>query len=184
MEFLLAILLLATAYFSPQLGASWFRAIETHLLRWSTRPTFCAAALFILVIGGRFLLLPIIPVPSPNIHDEFSYLLAGDTFSSGYLTNAPHRFWENFESVHILQQPTYMSMYPPLQGLFLALGWGFFGDPWLGVCISVALMVVAIYWMLLGWVSPAVALVGGALVGHCQVNWIWLLMNDSRPARC
>ena len=109
-------------------------------------------------------------LPLPVVHDEFSYLLAADTFAKGRLTNPSPPAWEHFETMHVLVTPTYQSKYPPGQGLILALGQLFFGHPIWGTWIVTALACMTVTWTLLAVAPPRWAMVGGLIAaGHPQI---------------
>ncbi|MGI9628502.1 MAG: hypothetical protein ACR2QM_16835 [Longimicrobiales bacterium] len=117
----------------------------------------------VLSLVGSAVLAALTRIPAPYSHDQFSYLLLGDTFASGRPANPTPPFWEHFETFHVLFEPTYVSKYPVMQGLFLALGQVLSGAPILGVWISTALLCAATYWMLRGWLPAGWARVGAAV---------------------
>jgi hypothetical protein len=111
--------------------------------------------------------------PVPMVQDEFSYLLAADTFARGRLSNPSHPLWTHFESMHIIQQPSYASKYPPAQGLVLAVGQLITGYPIAGAWFSTALACAGVCWMLMAWMRPRWALLGGIIAVLHPTVFTW-----------
>ncbi len=146
----------------PNLAKKSFRRVEQFFSHFAERKLRAILVLFFSVIAVRLLALPLLPVPVPGIHDEFSYLLMADTFAHGRLANPTHPMWVSFETFHVNWLPQYASMYPPAQGFALASG-ELLGHPWIGVLLSDAAMCATILWMLQGWFAARWAFLGGAL---------------------
>jgi hypothetical protein len=142
------------------LGRAWIERVGSRL---AERTGWCLLLTGATPLALRLLLLGRRGVPTPGGADDFSYLLLADTLRHFRLANPVHPMHRFFETIFVMQEPSYASIFPLGQGIALAAGRAVFGDPWVGVALSVAIFCAACYWMLRGWTTPGWALVGGLL---------------------
>jgi hypothetical protein len=140
-----------------------WRKFSTRANRLASRTAWSMLILALLPVVLRLAMLHTSPIPTPLGADDFSYLLLGDTLSHFRLTNPTHPMHRFFETLFILQEPSYSSIYPLGPGLALAFGKLVFRQPWAGIAISMAAFTSLCYWMLRAWTKPAWALLGGVL---------------------
>jgi hypothetical protein len=138
--------------------------------RFAQKPRRACVTIFLLSLLGRIALLPIEPFPTPNIHDEFSYLLASDTFAHGRLANPTPPAWHHFEQFYVLMQPTFASKYGIAQPLFMAFGQRWLFTPRAGIVFCMALAAASLCWMLQAYLPPEWAFLGG-LLAVIRISW-------------
>lgn len=145
-------------------GSLLFRRLEIVLARFARRRALAIISVAVLAFVASAAIAMSKGIREPEVTDEFSYLLSADTFAHWRLSNPTHPMWPHFETIHVIQQPTYASKYPPGQGLILALGRLIGGHPIVGVWLAISLACGAVCWMLMEWTRPRWALVGGVMI--------------------
>ncbi len=174
----MAFALLAVAW--PRRARAFNRGVTGCLMGLHRRPWLIALP----VVASGLVVLWTHGFPQPRFHDEFSYLLAADTYAHGRLANPPHPLWESFETFHVNQQPFYVSMYPPGAGMVLAGGQRLLGHPWFAVWLSAIGLPLVVHSAARVWVSPPWAAAAG-LVTACIVSrgyWLDSYWGGSLPA--
>ncbi|MBC8106443.1 MAG: hypothetical protein H7Z14_07635 [Anaerolineae bacterium] len=141
--------------------------------RIARRPFFAEAVVFCFAFVLAAIPSLIWSVPLASEPDEFSYLLAADTFAHGRLSNLPHPMTDALEYADTIQRPTYASKHPPAQGLVLALGLKLANFPILGVWVAGALACATIVWMLRPIAPPRWALLAGIVAAMHPLIAAW-----------
>jgi hypothetical protein len=154
---------IAWAAFLVALMLLWRPLLAPVASKLAQRMMWSMAILAALPVALRLLLLPHHPMPSPDVFDEFGHLLVADTLRHFRLGNPGHPLPQFFETMFVIQSPSYSSIYPIGQGIALAIGRMIFGNPWAGVMMSTAAFCALCYWMLRAWTTPNWALAGGLL---------------------
>lgn len=112
--------------------------------------------------------------PVPQVHDEFSYLLAADTFLQGRWANPTPLAWEHFETFHTNLTPAYVSMYPPGWGAVLAVFLLLTGQPWTAVIACAFAFCCATHWAARAWLPRRWAFAATAFAALYAAGGYWL----------
>src|SRR5438094_2308660 len=117
----LVLVAVVIAFAAPTTGSRFLQAVERPFARLSRRRRMAVVAVGVTALAVHAMALPILHIPSPGFHDEFSYLLMGDTFAHGRLTNPKHPMWVHFETFQVNLKPTYFAKYYQSQVIVLPL---------------------------------------------------------------
>jgi hypothetical protein len=162
--------------------AARFESLGARLAR--RRTVLCCVAV-VGAIAIRLLLVPVLPPPKPVVTDEFSHLLLADTLLHERVANAVHPLWRHFESLHIIQQPHYVSNYFPGNAAVLAAAEWAVGSAWPGVVAMSGVFAGVLAWALMGYL-PARWAALGALVAILRFSigsyWVNAFHGGFLPA--
>ena len=158
----------------PQQAKRISRDSQIKLLRSLERRPF----ILILVLAALSMAMVRIAcwhIPTVSNMDEFSLLLQADTFRHLRLTNPTHPLWQFFETLLVIQVPSYASKFPPAPApaLMLALGITIFGNPIWGSWLSTVVAVLAVFWMFAGWLPRRWAFIGAVFALMIPVVLLW-----------
>jgi hypothetical protein len=153
---LLEIALIVTGFWLWKRG----RLPRSPQMKWPERPWLAALLIAAGTIALRLALIPVLGVPVPVVTDEFSHFLLADTLLHGRVANPTHPFWQHFESLHIIQEPHYVSNYFPGHAIVLAAARAVIGSPWAGILAECGIFLAVLYWMLRGWMPARWAMFG------------------------
>ena len=71
LEFCLIVIFVALALMTPQAGEPWFAAVERQLSEFAKKRALATFSVGVLALGMRLAMLPILPVPYPEVTDEY-----------------------------------------------------------------------------------------------------------------
>src|ERR1700691_5957451 len=86
----------AVSFALPRVGSPWFSSIERSFSRIARKKGLSVALVAAAAFFLRLAILPLCPIPLPFVQDDFSFLLAANTFSLGRLTNPTPAMWTHF----------------------------------------------------------------------------------------
>src|SRR5690349_4051946 len=108
---IVAALCILISLMAPRFGGRFYSSLERCFARLARKPGLAIFLSAAFPMVARLVLMPILGLPTPVIHDEFSYLLLGDTFAHLRMANPTPPEWRHFETEYVLLTPTYASQY-------------------------------------------------------------------------